>query len=185
MSHTKVLKINLLPGASRLQVKAIRYRWHNKVISVVILVVWIVLTILAFVVSAVMNGSLKKNQAELDLKNSSYQKYKDVVLTTNKLRFLTKQVGDILATRFEYAQTFENFSKLYDPNVFAVENFELKNKKIFSVKGSISLFDGQLLLEKLIADINDGKIEGFGKAVLNSLNWQKDAGWSFSMEVEI
>ena len=69
--------------------------------------------------------------------------------------------------------------------MFAVENFELKNKKIFSVKGSISLFDGQLLLEKLIADINDGKIEGFGKAVLNSLNWQKDAGWSFSMEVEI
>jgi|GEM_PF-5941787 len=185
MSHTKVQKINLLPGASRLQVKAMRYRNHNKYISLGILIFWISITLIAFAVTAFMNYSLSKSVASLDSANAAFSQYKDVVFATGKLRFSAKQVGDVLANRFEYAQAFENFSKLYDPNVFLIKTFELKEKKAFSVSGNILSFAGQEALEKLVKDINSGKIEGFSRAKLSTLVWQRKSGWDFTMEVEL
>lgn len=184
MSETKIRKINLLPGASRLQVKALRYRGKNKMITIVILIAWVAIVAVTFGTYLVAGARVKSADVALKKKQEEVKKYNDVTIATSKVRVLAKQVGDVLASRFEYAEAFKKFAKLYDKSV-KINNFELRGTNQFAVLGSMPNYEVAKALEQMVKDLNAKKYEGFTGAKLSGFSWDPKVGWSFNMEVGI
>ncbi len=184
MSETKIRKINLLPGASRLQVKALRYRGKNKMLTILVLILWVVSVGLVFGVYLISGARVKAAEDALAKKKQEASKYSNVTLATSRVRTLAKQVGDVLATRFEYSQVFKNFAKLYDSSI-KVDSFELKGQTSFVVQGSMPNYEVAKALEQMVKDLNAKKYDGFKSSRLESFSWNPKDGWSFTMTVGI
>ncbi len=184
MSENKIRKINLLPGASRLQVKALRYRGKNKILTIFILILWVASVGLVLATYFITGARVKTAQEALLKKNQEATKYAKATLATSKVRTLAKQVGEVLASRFEYSEVFKKFSKLYDPSI-NVKNFELKGQASFLVQGSMPNYEVAKALEQMVKDLNAKKYDGFKSSKLDNFSWSPKSGWSFTMTVGI
>jgi hypothetical protein len=179
---TGAKKINLLPGNSKLQIRSLRYKQPNKQITIAILSTWFVLVFLVFAVSLFFRQSLQNSQKRLRTAQSEYKQYDKVILATSKIRFVAKQVAEVLSTRFEYAKAFAAFGQLFDQST-NISNFELKDNKYFEVGGIASSADAMQKVEQLVDKVNKGNVSEFKWARIKGVTYNQDLSWNFSLEV--
>lgn len=173
--------LNLLPSVAKFQAAKINLKKKIGLGMGIFLGFWVLFIIVVFVWlgidSFLLNKAKKENVFALD-------KYKTLVtnvVISKKNKYQAKLVGKVLNERFEYGASIEKISNIFSENII-LENFEIKAKKQFILKYSLSDGSNMNEVEEKIRDINDGLISDFKSAKLNSIS-VKNNGWDFEMEV--
>jgi hypothetical protein len=160
--------LNLLPSVAKFQVAKVKIKKRILIFIVAVSVIWFVITTSVFGVWIWQNSQLavvKKNYEKI---YSEYKKKADLLVTSQKLKYQAKTVGEVLATRFEYGVAITNINKLM-PEGVSITNFSVKSKNEFEI--NYETMDGKLVdaVEAKMDEINKGKIEGFVGAELTSI----------------
>lgn len=179
---TGAKKINLLSGNSKLQIRSLRYKQPNKQITIAVLSIWLVSVFLALGVNLFFQQSLQNSQRKLKTTQFEYKQYDKIILATSKIRFVAKQVAEVLSTRFEYAKAFAAFGQLFDQST-NISSFELKDNKYFEVGGVASNADAMQKVEQLVDKVNKGNVNEFKWAKIKGVTYNQDLSWNFSLEV--
>lgn len=179
---TGIRKINLLPGRSKLQIRSLRFKEPNRRFTAVVMFLWFFCTMLTLSIYWYFNQRLSASRNKLVQAQSEYKQYSNVVLATSKIRFVAKQIAEVLSSRFEYSKAFAAFSQLFDQNT-TISNFELKDNKYFEVGGLASNAEAMQRVEQLVDKINKGGISEFKWAKIKGISYAQDYSWNFSLEI--
>ena len=105
------------------------------------------------------------------------------VVLSKKNKYQAKLVGKVLSERFEYGASIEKITKIFSEKI-KIDNFEIKDKKQFLLKGSMD--DGKDMneVEEKVKDINSGLFPDFVSSKLVSIDII-GSKWNFEMEVNL
>lgn len=174
--------LNLLPSEAKFQAERMRLK------KMVNNIIWGMGGVWLIAVIAVLGLNLF-GQLSLNQLNKKYQKsadqYKSLtqdILLTQQVKQQAKVVAAVLQKRFEYGSSMEKIKNLFSDRVI-VDGFNLTESKTYKIEVSVPEpmdFDE---VETRIDDINQGAVNGFKSASLESLKLDKATGWTFKMEV--
>lgn len=174
--------LNLLPSQAKFQAKRIKLEKNVRLFSGLILTVWIM--VMAVVLGLFWFG--QKNLMEIKKRRDrAMLVYKDLIkegVAGEQLKLRAKMVGKVLAERFEYGKTIKKMDKLFLTSKVTVENFDMKGRGVFALKGR-TVGDGIDEVDKRITEINNKEVDDFEEAKMTSLSYS-DGVWSFAMEVK-
>jgi hypothetical protein len=174
--------LNLLPSVAKFQVGKVKIKKRVLIFIIVISALWFSITASVFGVWIWQNNQLKVVKRNYDKVYSEYKKKADLLLTSQRLKYQAKAVGEVLATRFEYGAAITNINKLM-PEGISIVNFSVKSKNEFEI--NYETVSGKMidLVEAKIDEINSGKVEGFAKAELTSIE-DKTSVWTFKLIIK-
>jgi len=175
--------LNLLPSVAKFQAAKIKLKKKINLIIGIFLGCWILLAMTIFGWLWFNNYSLKKAESKNVVALNKYKSLATNVVLSKKNKYQAKLVGQVLSERFEYGTSIEKITNLFSENII-LENFEIKDKKQFVLKGVV--FSGINIkeVEEKIRDINLGLYSDFSSAKLNLINIVSN-GWVFEMEVNL
>ncbi len=174
--------LNLLPSVAKFQASKIKLKKQIRMGMLVFLSFWILLILAIFIQLWFNNYSLKTTKNKYAVASTKYQSLTTSVVLSKRSKYQAKLVGQVLNERFEYGSLIVEISNFFPENV-KMENFEIKNKKQFMIKGIVS---GPEMdeIEDRINNINNGKEQNFSSAKLKNISISAD-GWKFEMEVNL
>lgn len=174
--------LNLLPSQAKFQAERIRLK---KIINNFMWVLgggWLVLVIIVLSINLLkqlnFNQLKKKHQKSAD----QYKSLVGEISINQKVKRQAKVVAMVLQSRFEYGNSMEKVKNLFSEKII-VDNFDINDSKSYKIKASVSELANFDEVEMKIDDINQGRIEGFKSAKLQSLTIDNSVGWTFIMEV--
>jgi len=175
--------LNLLPSVAKFQAARIKLKKQISFSMAIFLGAWILSIIVVFVWLGLTNYLLVRAKKDNDVVLNQYKSLVTNVVLSKKNKYQAKLVGKVLSERFEYGASIEKITKIFSENI-VLDNFEIKNKKQFILKGT--MFDGKNIIEveEKVRDINLGFLSDFKSAKLNSVSIN-GGGWSFEMEVDL
>ena len=174
--------LNLLPSEAKFQAERMRLK---KMINNFIWVLsggWLIMVII--VLSLNLLGQLSLNQLNKKHQKSADQ-YKSLaqdMLVTQQVKHQAKVVATVLQKRFEYGSSMEKVKNIFSDKVI-IDGFHLAEAKTYKIEVSVPEPTDFDEVEMRIDDINQGIVEGFKSAKLESLEINKTKGWTFNMEV--
>lgn len=173
--------LNLLPSQAKFQAK--RNALKKKISSFLWIFggFWVLLLVIVLGLFFVSQMVLKSYSNNYDKGLAQYKTLLGSMVMNQQVKYQVKVVSKVLGERFEYGNSIEKVRSLFSSGI-EVNDIEIKNKKEFSLVGTFS--DGQLMdeVEEKVVLINQGKLEGFKSAKLNSVEIG-NKGWLFEMEV--
>jgi len=176
--------LNLLPSSAKFQAERTRWRKVVKIYLWSLGAGWLLLSVGIF--GSWWLGKLGVEAAEKKYNKmlANYKALASEARVNEKLKYETKKVGEMLGERFEYGKTIKKIDELFPSQKVTIEDFQLKDRTKFMVKGTVT--DGPDVddLERRLAEINGGISDFFSKAKLLSLEVSGNV-WTFSLEVEI
>ena len=174
--------LNLLPSEAKFQAE----RMHlKKLISNFMWLVgggWIMVVVI--VLGLNLLGQLNLNQLQKKYQKSADQ-YKSLageMLINQKVKNQAKIVATVLQKRLEYGSSMEKIKNIFSDKV-VIDSFDLSGDKIYKIKATVAEAKNFDEVEMKIDDINQGRIQGFISAKLESLVIDKVKGWKFALEV--
>ena len=175
--------LNLLPSVAKFQAAKIKLKKKINLSMGIFLGGWVLFVIIVFGWLGLNNFLLNKAKKENSSALNQYKSLVSSVVLSKKNKYQAKLVGKVLSERFEYGASIDKITKLFSENII-LENFEIKNKKQFILKGFLS--DGSKIIEveEKVRDINLGLFSDFKSAKLNSMSVDA-GGWKFEMEVNL
>jgi len=177
-------ELNLLPNETKFNISKIRLIKNIKKYVWGLGIVWVVVVLLIFMGLMITNELIKSEENKVVAVKKDMMGMAELVNMGDEIKYRTKQVGGVLSTRFEYYDRFEKI-KSFMPLESMMVNVKLGERdKLFRVTGSSS--DNNVIndLEKIVVEINDGKMENFSKANIVSINL-KNGIWKYVLEVEV
>lgn len=177
-------ELNLLPAGAKFQAERVRFKKTIRIYLMVFSGVWFFLTLVVFLWQLVVQYSVEGSEKKYQKAFAVYKSLAKEAGDNEELKYRTKMVGEVLMSRFEYGATIRKIDELFPSQKIRITDFQLKNRKLFLVKGEIT--DGPDLddLESRVLEIENGGSELFSGAKLLSLGL-KNGVWSFEMEVVI
>lgn len=175
--------LNLLPSVAKFQAAKIKLKKKINLGVGIVLGIWVVVVAIIFTLLIINNIGLKKAQGENDKAINQYKSLVDVVLLLKKNKDQVQLVNKVLKERFEYGASIMKVTELFSDKV-VMQNFEIKDKKKFMLKGSLASGMDLIEVEEKVRSINSGLVPGFSVARLKSLRVGFE-GWLFEMEVEL
>lgn len=174
--------LNLLPSVAKFQVGKVKIRKRVLIFIVVISTLWFGITASVFGAWIWQNNQLAVVKKNYEKVYAEYKKKADLLVTSKRLKYQAKAVGEVLATRFEYGTAITNINKLM-PEGVSITNFTVKSKNEFEI--NYETVDGKMVdeVEKKIDEINRGTIEGFAGAELNSIE-DRTSVWIFKLNIK-
>ena len=175
--------LNLLPSVAKFQAAKIKLKKKINVSMAIFLSVWVLFMLVVFVWLGFTNILLNKANKENTLVLNQYKTLVGSVVLSKKNKYQAKIVGKVLSERFEYGVSIDKITKIFSENII-LDNFEIKDKKQFVLKGFLDNGSNIIEVEEKVRDINLGLFSDFSSAKLNSLSVEKN-GWTFEMEVNL
>jgi hypothetical protein len=175
------LNLNLLPSQAKFQAAKIRLEKKVRLAMVIMVSVWVLIVGVTMLFNIIFKVRVNLVQAQFDKARNDYMSMSDNIVTSQRLKYKAKLVGGVLKDRFEYGEAFGLIKDLFPAGII-MNNFELKNRGTFNIKGETSGKTNVDALEVMISDINSGRNDNFSMAKLSQIDL-KDNIWSFSMEV--
>jgi len=175
--------LNLLPSVAKFQAAKIKLKKRVNLGMSVFLGCWVLLMVVIFSWLWFSNYSLKKTESKNTTALNNYKSLATNVVLSKKNKYQAKLVGQVLKERFEYGSSIEKITNLFSKNI-TLENFEIKDKKQFLLKGTIVNGINISEVEDKVRDINLGLYPDFGLAKLNSVVINYNS-WTFEMEVDL
>lgn len=174
--------LNLLPSVAKFQVAKVKIKRRVLVFIIAISVIWFTITASVFGTWIWQNNQLVVVKRNYEKVYAEYKKKADLLITSQRLKYQAKAVGEVLATRFEYGTAITNINKLM-PEGVSITNFAVKSKNEFEI--NYETVDGKMIdeVEKKMDEINKGKIEGFAGAELNSIE-DRTSVWVFKLHIK-
>ncbi|MFZ2153138.1 MAG: hypothetical protein WAV41_03715 [Microgenomates group bacterium] len=177
------MNLNLIPSKAKFQATRIKLQRKVGLATIVLLILWIAIGGVLFLLTGIMNVSVKRASANKKQVQESYNSLQSDIVTSQKLKYKAKMVGGVLSTRFEYGSSFETIQSLF-PSTINLTSYDLRDGGVFEVKGVTTTRENVDLLEKTIEDINGGQSEKLTSAKLTGLRLQNNE-WNFTMEVTL
>jgi len=175
--------LNLLPSVAKFQAAKIKLKKRISLVMSVFLGFWVLSAVIIFGLLWFNNYSLKKAESQNGVALNKYKSLVTSVVLSKKNKYQAKLVGQILNERFEYGSLIQKINSLFSENV-SIEDFNIKEKKSFVLKGDINNGVNISEVEKKIKDINLGYYADFKSAKLNSIEINGNK-WTFELEVEL
>ncbi len=175
--------LNLLPSVAKFQAARIKLKKKINLVMGVFLGLWVLFVVIVFSWLGFNNFLLNRAKKENTSALNQYKSLVTNVVLSKKNKYQAKLVGKVLSERFEYGASIDKITKIFSENII-VENFEIKNKKQFMLKGVLYSGINMVEVEEKVRDINLGLVSGFKSAKLNSINVDA-SGWTFEMEVNL
>ncbi|MDD2225149.1 MAG: hypothetical protein PHP97_03220 [Candidatus Shapirobacteria bacterium] len=175
--------LNLLPSVAKFQAAKIRLRKRINLGMGIFLGCWVLSAVFIFSWFWLSSYSLKKTESKNTTALNNYGSLATNVVLSKKNKYQAKLVGQVLKERFEYGSSIEKIMNLFSENI-TLENFEIKDKKQFLLKGSMVNGINISEVEDKVRDINLGLYPDFGLAKLNSVAIGYNS-WTFEMEVDL
>lgn len=175
--------LNLLPSVAKFQAAKIKLKKRINFGMGIFFGCWVLLVVVILSWFWFSNYSLKKTESKNTIALNNYKSLATNVVLSKKNKYQAKLVGQVLKERFEYGSSIEKIINLFSKNI-TLENFEIKDKKKFLLKGT--MVDGINVseVEDKVRDINLGLYPDFGLAKLNSVVIDYNS-WTFEMEVDL
>ena len=152
--------LNLLPSVAKFQAAKIHLKKKINLGMSIFLGFWVLFIIIVFVWLAINGFLLKKAKKENVFALDKYKTLVKSVVISKKNKYQAKLVGKVLNERFEYGSSIEKIKNIFSENTI-LENFEIKDKKQFILKYSLTDGSNMAEVEEKIKDINDGLISDF------------------------
>ena len=173
--------LNLLPSRAKFQAKRTSIKKKIESFLWVFGGVWVLTLVIVlglFFISQMILGTFEEKY------NKGLNAYKTLLgemVVNQQVKYQAKVVSKVLSERFEYGASIESVRSLFDEGV-ELNDIDIERNDAFSLSGTIR--DGRLMdgIEEKVVMINQGEIDGFERAELNSVGISND-GWSFTMEV--
>ena len=143
---------------------------------------WLVVVII--ILGLNLLGQINLNQLNKKQQKSADQ-YKSLaqdMLITQQVKHQAKVVATVLQKRFEYGSSMEKIKNIFSDKV-VIDAFQLTEAKTYKIEVSVPEPINVDEIEVRIDDINQGLVEGFKSAKLESLEIGKMKEWLLSMEV--
>lgn len=174
--------LNLLPSEAKFQVERMRLK---KLINNFLWVLgggWLVVVIILLGLSLL--GQLNLNQLQKKYQKSAdqYNSLAGDVLINQKVKNQAKIVATVLQSRFEYGSSMEKIRNIFSDKV-VIDSFDLDETKTYKIEAFVPEKKDFDEVEIKIDDINQGRVEGFKSAKLESLTLDTTKGWNFVMDV--
>ena len=175
--------LNLLPSVAKFQAAKIKLKKRINLGMGIFLGCWVLSVMIVFSWLWFSNYSLKKTESKNTTVLNNYKSLATNVVLSKKNKYQAKLVGQVLKERFEYGSAIKKITNLFSENII-LENFEIKDKKQFLLKGSIVNEINISEVENKVRDINLGLYPDFSLAKLNSVVINPGV-WTFEMEVDL
>ena len=175
--------LNLLPSMAKFQAAKIRLKKRISLGMGIFFGCWVLLVIIILSWFWFSNFLLKKAESKNITALNNYKSLATDVVLSKKNKYQAKLVGQVLKERFEYGSSIEKITNLFSGDI-TLKNFEIKDKKLFLLKGTVVNGINISEVEDKVRDINLGLYSDFSKAKLNSVAISYD-GWTFEMEVNL
>lgn len=175
--------LNLLPSVAKFQAVRIKLKKKISFSMGVFLSFWVLFMVIVFGWLGFNNFLLNRAKKDNATALSQYKSLVTNVVLSKKNKYQAKLVGKVLSERFEYGASINKITKIFSENV-VLENFEIKSKKQFILKGFLTNGVNMVEVEEKVRDINFGLIAGFKSAKLNSIGVDAN-GWTFEVEVNL
>ena len=175
--------LNLLPSVAKFQASKIKLKKRVNLIMSIFLGFWVLSVVIIFGLLWFNSYFLKKAESQNKTALIKYKSLVTNVVLSEKNKYQAKLVGQILNERFEYGSMIQKINSLFLENI-SIEDFNIKDKKSFIIKGNISNGAYVSEVEDKVKDINLGSYPDFKSAKLNSIE-VTNKGWKFEMEVDL
>lgn len=177
------MDLNLLPSQAKFQMDRIRLKKKITLFMTVAVSVWLLSVVLTLTYKFLLSTKYNQNKKKYDSLVLSYSALAEKMVTSKKLKYQAKKVGEVLSSRFEYAKTMRLANDFFSDEI-EIKTFDLTDNKSFMISGTTRSETGVDEIERKIVEINQGQVENFSKAILGSIG-VKNSIWEFSMEVFI
>lgn len=177
-------ELNLLPNQTKFRINQIKLVKNIKKYVWIVGIVWMVIVLCVFVGIVLTKQMMASEEKKIKLVESDLLKMSELVDMGDEIKYRTKQVGNILNGRFEYYSRFEKI-KSFMPLESMMVNVKLgERSKVVNVTGTTSDNNAIDDLERIVEEINSGKMENFSNAKITSVNYLNGV-WNYTMEVEV
>lgn len=177
------MDLNLLPSRAKFQEVKIKLQKKINLIMMVIIGLWIGVGALILAMNVIMGLKIKTANNQLKQAKEVYIGMSNNIITSQRLKYKAKIVGELLDKRFEYSKAFEAINSLF-PSGVIMTDFQLKEQGGFKLSATTSGKENMDKIEKMISEINLGKHESFSSAEIRGLKYI-NGNWDFSMEVAL
>jgi hypothetical protein len=142
---------------------------------------WLIVVII--VLGLNLMAQLKLNQLNKKYQKSAdqYKSLSENILINQQVKYQAKVVAMVLQQRFEYGSSMEKIKNIFSDKVI-IDSFDLTEAKTYKIEASVPEAINMDEVEMRIDDINQGRLDDFKSAKLESLEI-KTNGWKFVMEV--
>jgi Tfp pilus assembly protein PilN len=178
-----VMDLNLLPSRAKFQ--AVKIKLQNKVrlVMIIMVAVWAVAVAGVLIMTMVIKLRITTVNSQYKKAQADYLAMSENIITSQRLKYKAKIVGELLDKRFEYGKAFEAVNSLFPPGI-QMTDFELENQKGFKLSGMTMGKENMDSIEKMVTKINQGENEKFAAAKLTALSYL-NGSFTFSMEVTL
>jgi len=177
------MELNLMPSMAKFQAEKIKFSKKVMSTTVYLLVGWVAVLVVVMAVYLFFKFNYSRLNDKYEVLLKDYKKMAEDVVINQDLRYKAKLVSGVLDKRFEYSVAFAKMNSLFGEDV-VVEEMSLDDNSAVSVSAFVMTDESIDKIESLIADINEGLVDGFRNAVLGSVGLDGKK-WSFSMEVDL
>jgi len=176
------MDLNLLPNRAKFQADKLELK--KKVNKVVIMAggVWLFVLVVVFGLWGWAKISLQTADKKRTKTENEYKALSQLIVASQQLKYRAKQVGEVLASRFEYSKAFNRMNNIFPKEMVKVTDLVFKDTSKFTVSGEVDTGAKMDYVEKRLESINRGDEEGLTMATLKGVG-VKSGLWSFSMEV--
>jgi len=178
------ISVNLLPSGAKFQAKKTKFRKYAGYFSIAFISLYIAMTMVITGINVSANSRLKASQKKYQQSQSVYESLGENIAMVRELKFQSKLVGKALGERFEYGSAFKRISGLFSDLKVAVLDYQLVKGSTFRLSGTADSGESMDSVEKKVADMNQGLVEGIDKASLTGLTVTGNS-WKFDLEVTI
>jgi hypothetical protein len=174
--------LNLLPSQAKFQAAKIHLKQRIMTFIWIFGGFWLLLVFVVFVVFFGRQLVLAQSDKKLKSEQTQYKAMAGDAVLSYQIKYQAKLVGKVLTDRFEYGNSIQKIKNLFTGGI-VLTDFKIDTFKVFTVEGTV--IEGNYMddVEILVKSINNGDVEGFKSAKLNSVGIDKDGKWVFIMEV--
>lgn len=177
------MDLNLLPSQAKFQMERVRLKKKINLAMMIGLGVWSIVVAIVLGYKLILGLNYGREKKKYDGLVASYSALSDKMVTSKKLKYQAKKVGEVLAARFEYAKTMRLANNFFS-NEIVIKTFDLTEDKIFKIAGETRSEMGVDEVERKVEQINLGQVDNFSSARLGSIGVAGGL-WNFAMEVGI
>lgn len=177
------MDLNLLPSRAKFQAVKIKLQSKVRLVLGGMIGLWVVVAAIILAMNVTIKVRLNNLNKQYQKAQADYLSMTENIVTSQRLKYKAKIVGELLDKRFEYGKAFEAAINLF-PQGVVLTDFGLENQQGFKLSATTIGKSNMDLIEAKMEEINQGKNDDFSAAKMTALTYM-NGGFNFSMEVSL
>lgn len=174
------MSLNLLPSEAKFQAQKMKIKAIINNFLWIVGGIWVLLILITFGTGFFLNFKLSSVNKKYQAKLNDYKSKMEEIVLTQKIKYQAKVVAKVLDSRFEYGESMNLVSNIFSSDI-KLDDIQIGKDKIFTISGTTLTGEAMNEVEKKVAEINNGSVEGLASAEIKDVAIEKDSTWSFTV----